>query len=339
MKSLANTGTSTVAARTGNGWQIAVFRHLFLLAGAFSNGLTISAVLRVIRPVLALVAAGMLLGGCSADEKSDAYGQFEATEITVSSEVGGKLMAFEMTEGELVEAGLRVGWVDTTQLHLNSRELEAQLEAGEARMANIEAETDVVREELALARTDLNRIRALEKESAATQKQLDDARGRVRTLEKRVRALQTQKRSVRAEMRSIHARLDQVADRIKKSLVINPVRGTVLTTFVERHELVGQGQPLFQIADLDTLELRVFVSGAQMPNLKLGRQVEVLVDKNAKENQRMSGSVSWIASEAEFTPKMIQTKEERVNQVYAVKIRVPNPDGVLKIGMPGEVNF
>lgn len=190
-----------------------------------------------------------------------------------------------------------------------------------------------------MAQTDLERIRALSDDGAATRKQLDDAGGRVRTLEKRITALQTQKQSVRAEIRTIDVQVAQVEDQIQDAVIVNPVRGTVLTTFVEPHELVRQGEALYDIASLDTLVLRVYVSGAQLPALKLNQRVSVAVDRNADENRQLEGTVTWIASEAEFTPKMIQTKEERVSQVYAVKVRVANPDGTLKIGMPGEVNF
>jgi HlyD family secretion protein len=179
----------------------------------------------------------------------------------------------------------------------------------------------------------------MRKDNAATEQQLDDAEGNVQTMKKQIQSLETQKKSVRAEIKSIDARFNQIEQQIDDAHVINPVNGTVLTTFVEPHELVGQGQPLYQIANLDTLELRAYVSGAQLPSITLGQSVEVLVDKNAEENQQLNGKISWIASDAEFTPKMIQTKEERVTQVYAVKVKVPNPDGIIKIGMPGEVNF
>ena len=281
----------------------------------------------------------LVLTGCSPDARSDAYGQFEATEVTVSAETGGKLLRFSVREGQRIEAGRQVGIVDTTQLHLKKQELAAGLEAALSRIDNIEAEISVVEEELALGQTDLNRIQSLAEEGAATRKQLDDARGRVNILQKRINALQTQKRSVRAEIRSIQVRITQVEDQLDKAVIVNPIPGTVLTTFAEPNELVGQGSPLYEIASLDTLILRVFVSGAQLPNVGLGREVSVLVDRNAVENRQLSGIVSWIASESEFTPKMIQTKEERVNQVYAVKVRVPNPEGMLKIGMPGEINF
>ena len=185
----------------------------------------------------------------------------------------------------------------------------------------------------------MKRIQNLLKDEAATQQQLDDIQGKVRTIRKQIDALQTQKQSVRAEINATQARINRINQQLTDALVTNPVNGTVLTSYVEPHELVGQGQPLYQIANLDTLELRVYVSGAQLPEIKLGQPVEVLVDKNEEENQQLSGGISWIASEAEFTPKMIQTKQERVTQVYAVKVKVPNPDGILKIGMPGEVNF
>lgn len=281
----------------------------------------------------------LVLSACSSEDRSDAYGQFEATEVTVSAETGGKLLQFNVNEGDRLEAGRRVGLIDTTQLYLKKRELVAALEAAESRIANIEAEVSVVEEELATAETDLNRIQSLLKDGAATQKQLDDARGRVNILRKRINALQTQKRSAGAEIRSIRVRIEQVEDQMDDAVIVNPVTGTVLAAYFEPSELAGQGQPLYEIANLDTLILRVFVSGAQLPGVKLNQQVEVLIDRNVEENRRLEGAVSWIASEAEFTPKMIQTKEERVNQVYAVKVRVPNPGGVLKIGMPGEVNF
>lgn len=283
--------------------------------------------------------AGWMFSGCSTDNKSDAYGQFEATETTISSEAPGKLLRFTVDEGYTLTSGQQAGLVDTTRLVLQRDELQARLTSIEARIININAEVEVQESELETAQTDLNRIQALMKDSAATQKQLDDVRARVRTIRKRIGALQTQKQSVRAEINAMKAQISQLKDQIEDALIINPIRGTVLTAFVEPFELVQMGQPLYRIANLDTLILRVYVSGAQLPDVKLGEDVQVLVDKNAEENQALAGRVSWIASEAEFTPQQIQTKEERVTQVYAVKVRVPNPDGILKIGMPGEVNF
>lgn len=285
------------------------------------------------------IALAFIVSACNGDQKSDAYGQFEATETIISSEVSGKLMTFIAREGMQLEAGKQVGLVDTAKLVLQRDELQARSESIRSKIENINAQVEVQKSELDQAKNDLNRVQSLIKDKAATQQQLDDAQARVRTIRRQIDALQTQKLSVRAEISVIQAQLAQLEDQIADAQITNPLDGRVLTTFVEPHELVQKGQPLYEIANLDTLELRVYISGAQLPSVKLGQDVEVLVDKNVKENQQLSGEVSWIASEAEFTPKMIQTKEERVTQVYAIKVKVPNPDGVLKIGMPGEVNF
>lgn len=286
-----------------------------------------------------LFVLSIVITACASNNKSDAYGQFEATETTISSKASGELLSFTANEGDNLEADQQVGIVDTAQLNLKKDELQAQVQATVSQIENINAQIEVQKEQLQTARTNLNRIEALIKDNAATQQQLDDTEGKVRTLLKQIDALQTQKQSVRAEIKATEARLNQMERQLDDTRIVNPIRGTVLNTYVDPYEVVSQGQPLYQIANLDTLELRIYVSGAQLPSIKLGQSVEVLVDKNAEENQPFNGQISWIASEAEFTPKMIQTKEERVTQVYAVKVKVPNPDGVLKIGMPGEVNF
>lgn len=281
----------------------------------------------------------IFLAGCSDEEISDAYGQFEADETTISAKASGELLAFTASEGTELQVGQQVAQIDTTDLMLQKEELQAQLKATESRLDNIDAEIAVQKEQLETAQKNLTRTQALVTEGAATEQQLDDAEGRVRTLQRQIDALQTQKQSIRSEINATRSRLKQVDQQLNDAQVVNPVNGTVLNNYVEQHELVKQGQPLYQIANLDTLELRVYISGAQLPSVRLDQTVNVLIDKNAEENQRLNGRVSWIADEAEFTPRMIQTKEERVTQVYAVKVRVPNPNGTLKIGMPGEVNF
>lgn len=293
----------------------------------------------VILSLLASVTISGMLSGCSNDEKSDAYGQFEATETTISAKASGELLSFQVSEGAGLQAGQRVAVVDTVQLVLKKEELQSQLEAIESKIQNIDAEIGVQQEQLETAQKNLKRTNALAEENAATAQQLDDAEGRVRTVRKQIDALETQKQSVRSEINATRSRLNQVKQQISDATIINPIDGTVLNVFAEPHELIKEGQPLYQIASLDTLELRVYISGAQLPAVKLDQLVNVMVDKNVEENQQFEGRISWIASEAEFTPRMIQTKEERVTQVYAVKMKVPNPDGVLKIGMPGEVNF
>lgn len=294
---------------------------------------------KMVRFLALAVIPAFLLISCSNNGKSDAYGQFEATETTISSKSSGEILQFTAQEGASLKSGEMVALIDTTLLKLKEEELKASLEATESKIAQINAEAEVLKEQLQTALTNLKRITNLVEDGAGTQQQLDDAQGKVRTLRKQVDALQVQKKSVRAEINATIARMNQLEQQLRDARVINPVQGTVLTTFVEPFELVRQGQPLYRIANLDTLELRIYVSGAQLPSIKLGQQVEVLIDKNAEENSRLNGRISWIASEAEFTPKMIQTKEERVTQVYAVKVKVPNIDGTVKIGMPGEVNF
>ena len=282
----------------------------------------------------------LVIAGCAGNENgADAYGNFEATEVTVSAEVGGTLERFSVREGTRLAARSNVGLIDTTQLALQRRQLRAQRAAARTRTDQVRGEIDVLEAELDVARTEQARIERLVADEAATQRQLDDINGRVRVLERRIQATRVQLRTVRDEVAALDASIAQVDEQIRDSELIAPLSGIVLTTHAEAHELVQPGMPLYTVADLDTLELRAYVSGAQLPSVRLGQRVTVLVDKNETENQALDGTVSWIADEAEFTPRMIQTKEERVNLVYAIKVRVPNPDGLLKIGMPGEVRF
>jgi len=289
---------------------------------------------------LLLILTGFVFAsGCQQQNVSDAYGQFEATETTISAEASGRLIQFSADEGDKLNASQKVGIVDTVMTNLKRRELREQITVIRSRIESIDAQIEVQREELKLANVHLSRIKRLYDENAATGQQLDNATAQVDIITKHINALQTDKRQVHAEIRSVQARIRQLDQQIQDAIIINPVKGTVLTSFAEQYEMVQAGQPLYRIANLDTLTLRVYVSGAQLPKVKIGQQVNVLIDKNKTENQSMQGRVTWIAPEAEFTPQMIQTKEERVSQVYAVELEVPNPGGVLKIGMPGEVQF
>ena len=295
------------------------------------------------RSSMCYVLAGLLVlvavGCANNDNGADAYGNFEATEVTISAEVGGTLERFSVREGARLAAQTNVGLIDTTQLALQRQQLRAQRAAARTRTDQVRSEIDVLETELDVARTEQARIERLVADEAATQRQLDDINGRVRVLERRIQATRVQLRTIRDEIAALDASIAQVDEQIRDSKLTAPVSGIVLTTHAEPHELVQPGAPLYTVADLDTLTLRAYVSGAQLPNVRLGQSVTVFVDKNETENQTLSGVVSWIADEAEFTPRMIQTKEERVNLVYAIKVRVPNPDGLLKIGMPGEVVF
>lgn len=278
--------------------------------------------------------------GCGPDTRQpDAYGNFEAREIAVSAEVPGKLMGIHAVEGQRLEAGAAVAQIDSTQLHLQRRQLAARLGAVRARYPGITAQQEVVRAQLEHARRELRRLDSLVAKGAATQKQHDDAAGQVHVLEEQLDAAGTQRAPVLAEVEVLRAQLAQVDDQISRTTVSNPAAGVVLIRLAEQSELVTPGRPLYRLARLDTLELRAYLSGSQLAEVTLGDAVEVAYDGPGGTVRQLPGRVSWVASEAEFTPKMIQTREERVNLVYAFKIRVPNPDGHLKIGMPGEVFF
>ncbi|MEQ8523147.1 HlyD family efflux transporter periplasmic adaptor subunit [Gracilimonas sp.] len=289
-----------------------------------------------IAPLAALI---VLLVGCSSDPKSDAYGQFEADEITISSESSGVLKSFTVKEGMKLENGQKAGQVDSTQLSLRKKELHASVRAVRTNISKLDAQAAVYEEQLQTAKKDLDRFTNLKQNNAATQQQIDQAEGQVNVLQKQITSVNVQKQSVYAELETLKTRIAQIQDQIEKTEIINPISGTVLSSYAQPGELVSTGKPLYEIANLEEMILRVYVSGAQLQEVILGNEVDVLIDKNIEENELLSGVVRWIASEAEFTPRMIQTKEERVTQVYAVEISVQNPNGKLKIGMPGEVNF
>ncbi len=277
--------------------------------------------------------------GCSGNhKKSDAYGNFEATEIIVSAEGNGKLMEFNVEEGTVIESGIQVGYIDTVPLSLKRDQLKATRQAISSKFQNVISQIDVLKEQLKIAMTEKQRVENLFKQNAATQKQVDDVNGQVNVIEKQIRTIEAQNSGIVSEVKSIDAQIELVNDQIRKSVIMNPVKGTVLNKFAEPHEITAYGKPLYKIADLETMFLRVYVDGDQLPHIRIGQAVQVQIDQDKDRNQTLEGEIIWISSKAEFTPKIIQTKEERVNMVYAVKVKVKN-DGRLKIGMPGEVNF
>lgn len=287
----------------------------------------------------ARLAAGLLLplaAACGGDEP-DAYGNFEANEVVVSAERGGRLVRFDPDEGDRLAAGSVVGEVDTLALALERAEVERHEAASRTRTAEAEAQTGVLRAQLAIARQERARTRRLYAAEAATAQQLDRAEGEVRVLEARIRAARAGSDVVREEAGGAGARLAQIEDRIARSRIVNPVAGTVLATYAAVGEHVQPGAPLYRIVDLDTLTLRAYVSGAQLTELRAGQAVRVRVDAPGGELRTLPGRVVWIAAEAEFTPTPIQTRDERADQVYAVRVRVPNPGGALRVGMPGEL--
>ena len=280
------------------------------------------------------------LSSCSKNEKlSDAYGNFEAVETIVSAEATGKLIDFNVEEGQTLEQDAVVGKVDIDQLSYKKIQLEAQKNSIKTRFNNIFSQIAVLQEQKKVNQVEKERIEKLIKSDAATTKQLDDVNGILNVLNKQINSIETQNSTTIQDIKTIDAQIQQIQDQIEKSSVINPVKGTVLMKLAEPSEIVSYGKPLYKIADLTVMELRVYVSETQLPEIKIGQKVRVLIDADKNNFKELEGTISWISSKAEFTPKIIQTKEERVNLVYAVKVRVNNNEGNLKIGMPGEIMF
>ncbi len=279
-----------------------------------------------------------LISCSSGNKKSDAYGNFEAVETMISAEAGGKLLKFNIEEGMLLAKGDTAALIDTSINYLKKKQLTAMKEGISSKIKSVLSQIDIYEEQLETARKNKARIEKMFKEGAATEKQMDDINGQIDVIKKQIESIKTQNAGILAEIKSAEAQIEQIDEIIKKSIVVNPAAGTVLNKYAEQYEITGAGKPLYKIANIDYLILRAYVSGTQLPKIKLGQKAEVLIDKTKTENTKLQGEIIWISDKAEFTPKIIQTKEERVNLVYAVKIKVKN-DGSLKIGMPGEVRF
>lgn len=280
-----------------------------------------------------------LVWGCAGDREPDAYGNFEANEVVVSSQTNGQLQMFTPIEGAELDAGAVVAVVDTTQLRLELVQMAAQSAATNARVVEAERQISVLTVQRDLARRAYERTRRLHEQRAATAQQLELAEREYRVFDAQIAAATAQRQSVLQQASSGSARVAQVRDLIARSRILNPVRGTVLTTLVRAGELVQIGQPLYRVANLDTLTLRAYVSARQLPTVRLGQRIAVNVDRGDGGLQTLPGTITWIASQAEFTPTPIQTRDERADLVYAIKVIVPNPDGALKIGMPADVTF
>ena len=290
------------------------------------------------RNILLMITLVWLSSCTSRNNLSDAYGNFEAVQVTVSSENAGKIHYLNIEEGSQPDSGMIVALVDTTDLYLKKLQLQSQKKAVSVKRTNIESQIAVQHQQKANLTVEQNRITKLIADKAATPKQLDDINGAIDLIDKQVTSIQTQNAGITEEMEVIDRQIAQVNESIHKCYIRNPVKGTVLSKYAEAGEIAAPGRALYKIADLSVMELKVYVSGTQLTGIKQDQQVEVLIDADKKTNRKLSGVVSWISPKAEFTPKIIQTKEERVNLVYGVKIRVPN-DGSLKIAMPAEVNF
>lgn len=284
--------------------------------------------------LLILIVIGVI--SCNTNnEKADGYGNFEATEITVSSEANGKIEFLNLEEGDLIAFQKQVGLVDTLQLYLSKQQLIASKTTVSSKSMNVLSQKNVLIAQLKTTEIEKNRIHNMFSENAATKRQLDEIDGKVKVIEEQIKSVGTQNAPIISDLKSIDVQIQKIDDQLQKCKIINPIQGTVLTKYAEAGEITAFGKPLYKIANISEMSLRVFVSEKQLPQIKIGQEVSLKID-GLNEMKSYKGTISWIASQAEFTPKIIQTKEERVNLVYAVKVKVKN-DGSLKIGMPAEM--
>ena len=294
---------------------------------------------------------------CSNQEKEcDATGTFEATEVTVSAKSTGELKTFDITEGQLVESGVVVGQIDAYQLQMTAQQLEAQKRqlamsrnATDSRRLDLEKQLSSINQQISNTQRERQRFSELVRDGAVPRKQLDDINNQIKVLERQRDATRDQIRSnnaslseqskgISAQIDGIDAQRKQIADQIANAEVKAPLSGTVLEKYVERGEFVATGKPLFKIADTQNMYLRAYVTSSQLKDIKVGQKVKVFADYGGGQKKEYNGTISWISSRSEFTPKTILTDDERADLVYAVKIAIKN-DGYVKIGMYGEVKF
>ncbi len=285
----------------------------------------------------------ILFSACNSKNGSyDASGVFEATEIIVSAKGNGEILQFDLMEGQDVVAGQTLGLIDTMQLYWRKMQLQAGMKAVESRRVNIGVQMAVLQEQLTAARHEKERFEQLTRENAANKKQLDDINAQIAMLGKQIAAqtetLKSSNSSLTNEQQSLLAQMEQIEDQLSNSVIKSPVTATVLGKYAEAGEFAIQGKALFKVADMEKMFLRAYITAGQLTELKIGQQVKVFSDMGKSERREYEGSVSWISDKAEFTPKTIQTRDERANLVYMVKIAVKN-DGYIKKGMYGEVLF
>lgn len=292
---------------------------------------------------IAILSFATLLASCkSREDNFDASGSFEAEETIISSEATGALLGFDVEEGMLLQQGQTVGYIDSAQLYLKKLQLQSQIGAVLSRKPNVPVQLSALQAQLATAEREQRRILNLVNDGAIPRKQLDDANAQVTIIKKQIAAqrssLNISTEGISKETNPIKVQIAQLDDQIAKCRVINPIQGTVLAKYASRNEMAVTGKPLYKIADLSTLILRAYITGNQLPQIKLNQQLQVLTDDGKGGFKATTGILIWISNQAEFTPKTIQTKDERANMVYAIKVKVKN-DGAYKIGMYGAVKF
>lgn len=295
------------------------------------------------KKIFALAGVMLMMAACGNKEKEyDATGTFEATETTVYAEQNGALLTFNVNEGEVLEAGREVGLIDTTQTWLKIQQLGATKQVYQSQKPDMQRQIAVTRQQLVKARQEEQRYKELVADGAAPSKMLDDARSQVmvlqRQLDAQISSLTTSTRALDKQSAATDVQVDQLRDILRKCHIMTPTKGTVLEKYVERGEFVAAGKPLFKIADTENMFMRAYVTSAQLKDIKLGQKVKVFADYGDGQKKTYDGTISWISSRSEFTPKTILTEDERADLVYAVKIAIKN-DGFVKIGMYGEVKL
>ncbi len=295
------------------------------------------------RKILTMAGMALMLASCGAEESAfDATGTFESTETTVYAEQSGALLSLLVGEGDSIVKGQEVGLIDTTQTWLKIQQLRATKTVYQSQKPDMERQIAATRQQLAKARQEEQRYRELVADGAAPSKMLDDATSQVKVLQKQLDAqvstLRTQLSTLDAQLSTADVQIEQLRDMLRKCHVAVPVSGTVLEKYAECGEYVATGKPLFRVADTQHMYLRAYVTSAQLQDIRLGQQVKVFADYGDRQRKEYDGTVSWISSRSEFTPKTILTDDERADLVYAVKIAVKN-DGYIKIGMYGEVKL
>lgn len=295
------------------------------------------------KPIYLFAVGLVVFSSCKkSGSEMDASGTFEATEVIVSSETNGKIMQFDIEEGQKLKAGKILGYIDTVQLYLRKKQLEASIQAMQSRRPDVNAQIAALKQQIATAKTEKIRVENLLKANAANQKQLDDINAQIEWMQKQLRAskitLESSSKGINGESDALKIQVAQIEDQLRKSYITSPIKGTVLVKYAETGELAMQGKSLFKIADTQKMILRAYVTADQLAQLKVGQTVSVNAEFGSEDDKAFIGKVVWISSKAEFTPKTIQTRDERANLVYAVKVSVKN-DGNLKIGMYGSIQF
>jgi len=296
-----------------------------------------------LKTITILASAVFLMTACNNERTSfDASGSFEAEEIIISSEATGTIKELNIEDGQILKAGQIIGYVDSVQLYLKKNQLEAQINALLSKKPNVSLQIAALQEQLKAAENEESRIEKLVKGDAATTKQLDDIRANIEVIKKQITAqkssLDITSESISKDANPLIVQVQQINDQLEKCKIINPINGTVLTKYAKQNEMAITGKALYKIADLSTIILRAYISGNQLAQIKVNQKVKVLTDDGNGGFRETAGTIIWINDKAEFTPKTIQTKDERANMVYAIKIKVAN-DGSYKIGMYGEIKF